>query len=108
MKGLRADILYALPVACLPLLLILILFENFFEIYSPFVVTGQSSMSDILSYPRESEPQSVSQSNTINSTNIATNPTNATGNNTEGIEIKENDTFGITKIYPTKVGGREW
>ena len=108
MKGLRADILYALAVVCLPLLIILILFENFFEIYSPFVVTVQSSMSDILTYPRESEPQSVSQSNTINSTNIATNPTNATGNNTERIEVTEDDIFGITKIYPTKVGGREW
>jgi hypothetical protein len=107
MKGLRTTILYALPVA--PLLIILILFENFFEIYSPFVVTGESSMSDILTVPREPEPQSVSQSNTNNtSTNIATNPTNATGNGTEGIETTEDDIFGISKIYPTKVGGREW
>ena len=108
MKGLRADVLYALPVAGLLLFIILILFENLFEINSPFAVIGQSAMSPILTDPRKSEPQSVSQSNTINSTNTATSSTNTIKNNTEGIEVAQHDIFGITKIYPTKVGAREW
>jgi hypothetical protein len=108
MKGLRADILYALPVACLPLLIILIHFENLFEIHSPFAVIGQSSMSTILTDSQQSEPQLISQSKTIRPTNIATSSTNTTVNNIEGTEVAEDDIFGITKIYPTKVGAREW
>ena len=109
MRGLRADVLYALPVSSLLLFIILILFENLFEIYSPFAVIGQSPMSAILADPRKSEPHSVSKSNTINSTNTtAADSTNTTENNTEGIEVAEDDIFGITKIYPTKVGAREW
>ena len=66
-------------------------------------------MLPILTEPRKSEPQSVSQSNTINSTNTATSSTNTIENNTEGIEVAgEDDIFGITKIYPTKIGAREW
>jgi hypothetical protein len=109
MKELRADVLYALPVAGLLLFIILILFENLFEINSPFAVIGQSAMSPILTDPRKSEPQSVSQSNTINSTSTATSSTNTIENNTEAIEVAgEDDIFGITKIYPSKVGAREW
>jgi hypothetical protein len=109
MKGLSADILYALPVVCLSLFLILIFFENLFEIYSLFAVIGQSPMSAILTDPAMSEPQSVSQFNTINSTNTATRSTNTSENKTEGIEAAgDDDIFGITKIYPTKVGAREW
>jgi hypothetical protein len=108
MRGLRPNVLYALPVSGLLLFIILILFENHFEIYSPFAVIGQSQMSAILTDPRTSEPQSVSKSNSINSTNSATGSTNTTENNTEGIEVAEDDIFGITKIYPTKIGAREW
>jgi hypothetical protein len=108
MKGLPADILYALPVACMLLLFIFsVLFENLFEIYSPFAVIGQS-VSPMLTDPRKSEPQLVSQSNTINSANTAINSTNTTENSTEAIEVVEDDIFGITRIYPTKVGAREW
>ena len=108
MKGLSADVLYGLPVACLLLFIILILFEILFETNSPFTVNGQSPMPAILTDPRRSESQLVSLSNTINSSNIATSSTITNENNTEGIKITEDDTFGITKIYPTKVGGREW
>lgn len=108
MKGLPADILYALPIVCLPLFIILILFGNLFEIYSPFAVIGQSTMPPIVTHLLESEPQSVLQSNTINSANTSANATNTTKINTEGIEVAEGDIFGITKIYPTKVGAREW
>jgi hypothetical protein len=108
MRGLRADILYDLPVAVLLLFINLILFGNLFEINSPLAVIGQSAMSPILTDPRKSDPQSVSQPNTINSTKTASSPTNTIENSTEGIEVSEDDIFRITKIYPTKVGGREW
>ena len=88
--------------------MILILFEILSETYSPFTVIGHSPMSAILTDPRKSEPQPVSLSNNINSTNTATSSTNTIENNTEGIEVAEHDIFGITKIYPTKVGAREW
>ena len=88
MKGLSATILYALPITSLPLFVILLL-------YSPFAVIGQSDMPPI-----------------FNSTQTANNATNnTTENNTAGIELEEaaeDDIFGISKIYPTKVGAREW
>jgi hypothetical protein len=91
------------------LFIILILFGNHFEINSPFAVIDQSSIPPILTDPRKSEPQSVSQSNTINSTNTATSSTNTIEKNTKGIEVTgEDDIFGITRIYPTKFGAREW
>jgi hypothetical protein len=108
MKGFGADILYVSPVAGSVLFIILILFESLFQINSPFAVFGQSAMSPILTDPRKSELPSVSQSDTINSTNTATSSTNTIENNTEGIAVAEDDIFGITKIYPTKVGAREW
>jgi hypothetical protein len=109
MKGLRFDIFYVLPVVCLLLFIILIFFENPFEINSPFAVIGQSAMSPIVTDPQTSEPQSVSQFSTINSTNTTTGSINTIENNTEGLKVAEDDDiFGIAKIYPTKVGGREW
>ena len=90
MKGLSATILYALPITSLPLFVILLL-------YSPFAVIGQSD---------------TTQPPIFNSTQTANNTTNiTTENNTAGIELEEaaeDDIFGISKIYPTKVGAREW
>ena len=64
-------------------------------------------MLPILTEPRKSEPQSVSQSNTINSTNTATSSTNTIENNTEGIEVAgEDDIFGITKNLSYKDWGQ--
>ena len=95
MKGLSVTILYALAVTSLPLFVFLLLYENLLEIYSPFAVIGQSDMPPI-----------------FNSTQTANNATNnTTENNTAGIELEEaaeDDIFGISKIYPTKVGAREW
>src|SRR5918994_733716 len=97
MKGLSATILYALPITSLPLFVILLLYENLLEIYSPFAVIGQSD---------------TTQPPIFNSTQTANNATNnTTENNTAGIELEEaaeDDIFGISKIYPTKVGAREW
>jgi hypothetical protein len=96
MKGLSATILYALPITSLPLFVILLLYENLLEIYSPFAVIGQSDT-----------PPPI-----FNSTQTANNATNnTTENNTAGIKLEEaaeDDIFGISKIYPTKVGAREW
>jgi hypothetical protein len=107
-KGLLTAILYVSPVVSL-LFIMLILFENSFEIFLPFSATGQSTLPPILTRPLTFEPQLVSQSNSINSTqtdNNATNANNTSENNTVTME-EPNDIFGITKIYPTN-GAREW
>ena len=109
MKKLLTIILYVIPVVCL-LFIILILFVNFFEISLPFAVTGQSALlPKVMDSPR-SEPQLVSQSDNISLTQTTNNATNATNTieNTTGAMEKPDDIFGITKIYPTKVGAREW
>lgn len=109
MKGLLTAILYVSPAVFL-LFIILILFENIFEISLPFAASGQSTLHPILTHPLTFEPQLVSQSNSINSTqtaNNASNATNTTENNTVTME-EPKDIFGITKIYPTKAGAREW
>ena len=109
MKKLLTIILYVIPVVCL-LFIILILFVNFFEISLPFAVTGQSALLPKVTDSPRSEPQLVSQSDNISLTQTTNNATNATNTieNTTGAMEKPDDIFGITKIYPTKVGAREW
>jgi len=110
MIRLSTTILWISPVISL-LLMLLILSENFSQISTTFDAAGQpaSLLPSRSTHPMPYQLLSVSQSTPNgNSTQIVDNISTTTDNNSiSAIEVPD-DEFGITEIYPTKDGGREW